>query len=283
MEILAVLLKISRWQNCMITTMVVLVVFQLLPDHPTLSVTAIAIIAASLITAIGNIFNDIVDQKSDKINHPERPLPSEMISSKLALLYMIIFMVTAFVSAYSLNIKCFLITAVAALMLLLYSVLIKRIPLLSNIWVAFISMLVFFYAGAVDPEFVIIDFNIISAGGIFAFLLHLGREIIKDMQDREGDSIENIRTLANSFPLMVQRLTVTIVFLLLITFGGFIYNFLKPGLLFIVLFLLGIVVPVSVILFVLWRKDSRESYRLISMCLKIIMPVGLLVLLSTRL
>jgi geranylgeranylglycerol-phosphate geranylgeranyltransferase len=283
MENLAVLIKLSRWPNCMITALVILAVFQLLPEHPSLSTTAIAILAATLITAFGNIFNDLLDQKSDKINHPDRPLPAGLISSKLVILYMIIFTVAGLILAYTLNLTCFLFTTAAAVMLLLYSLLIKRIPLLSNIWIAFIGMLVFFYAGAVDPDFVIFELNYISAGGIFAFWLHLGREIIKDMQDREGDSSENIKTLANSCPLIVPRISVTISLLIMMIFGGFIYNFLKPGLLFIVLFILGIVVPVLMLLFVLWRRDSHKSYRLISMCLKVIMPIGLLVLLTTKL
>ncbi len=275
---LTALLKLIRWQNCLITILVVIVAILLLPDYPAPVVFVLAALAAAMIAAYGNIFNDLVDLESDRINHPERPLPAGRISPSSARFWLFGFLIIGLVMAARINNQCFIMAALAAVMLFLYSSFIKRIPLLANLWVALIAMLTFFYAGYVDPGFRFWDFNLVSAGGIFSFWFHLGREIIKDLQDREGDLTVNVKTLANSCPVVVPRLVVTVAFLILALFGILIYFFLKPGLIFIVTFIFGIIVPIMAVLMLLWRNDAQVSYKLLSGILKLLMPVGLIVL-----
>jgi len=275
---LIALLKLIRWQNCLITILVVIVAILLLPDHPAPAVFVLAALAAAMIAAYGNILNDLVDLESDRINHPQRPLPAGKISPSSARFWLFGFLIIGLVMAARINHQCFILAALAAVMLFLYSSFIKRIPFLANLWVALIAMLTFFYAGYVDPGFRFWEFNLVSAGGIFSFWFHLGREIIKDLQDREGDLAVNVKTLANSRPLVVPRLVVTLAFLILTVFGILIYFFLKPGVIFIVTFIFGLIVPIIVLLVFLWRNDSQDNYKLLSAILKLLMPVGLIVL-----
>jgi geranylgeranylglycerol-phosphate geranylgeranyltransferase len=279
---LRALIKLIRWQNCLITILVVIVAILLLPEHPSPAVFVLAALAAAMIAAYGNIFNDLVDLESDRVNHPQRPLPAGKISPSSARFWLFGFLIIGLVMAARINNQCFILAALAAIMLFLYSAYIKSVPFLSNVWVALIAMLTFFYAGYADPGFRFWDFNLVSAGGIFSFWFHLGREIIKDLQDRKGDLAVNVKTLANSCPVIVPRLVVTLAFLIFAVFGILIYFFLKPGIIYVVTFIFGIIVPILVILTLLWRNDSRDGYRVLSAILKLLMPIGLIVLAVAR-
>jgi len=276
------LMRLIRWPNCLITVLAVIATLFLLPASPSLTIICFASLAAVMITGYGNIFNDLVDLEADRINHPERPLPAGQIRVSSAKLWMFAFLLIGLALASRISHNSFLIAALIAAMLFMYNVFAKKVPLLSNLWIALIGLFTFVYAGYAGPSYKLWELNLANAGGIFAFLFHLGREIIKDLQDIEGDKAANIKTLANTCPRIIPKLIATSAYIMLFGFAVLLYVFLKPGSLFVVIFILGIFVPATAVLVLLWKSDTQNEYRKISAVLKALMPVGLAALLAAR-
>ena len=276
------ILRLIRWPNCLIAGLTVMCGIILLPELPPTAAVILAIVCAISLTALGNIDNDLADIQSDKINHPNRPLAYGTITKTTAIALLIIFSIISLVTAFLLNSRCFLIVVSAVILLLTYNHALKRVPLLSNIIIALIGGMAFIFAGSLDVGFNIMEINLLTSGAIIAFLFHLGREIIKDLQDREGDIAVKIKTFANSVVLKYVKLFVGSIFLILFVYVIFMIQFLKLRIVFCVSFLFGVVIPLIVLACRFWNNDSNKSYHFISIALKILMPIGLLTLLLAR-
>jgi len=145
----------------------------------------IASISAMMLVGGGNALNDYNDRESDKENHPNRPIPAGLIDAEEALGYsrfllagglMIVFFGLA-------NKLPFVIALIGTVTLISYENRLKALGLSGNIAVGFMSGAVFLYAGMVvnDPGPTLWMFGL-------AFLATVSREIIKDIQDLEGDT-----------------------------------------------------------------------------------------------
>jgi len=275
-------LKLIRWQNCLIAALTVLCGAFLLPHLPQVKTILIGIAAAFCLTAFGNMDNDIMDIKSDSVNHPARPLPSGALKKNSAFIFAVVTVITGVVLSGLVNLKCLLIAAVATILLIIYNHWLKNVPLLSNVVIALISGLTFIFAGFLDSKFNILEINLITSGAIIAFLFHLGREIVKDLQDTAGDKSVNIKTFANQSVLKYVKLFVTIAFVILIVYVVLMIQILKLEIAFSVSFLFGIMIPLIVLLVRFWNNATVKSYQYISTALKILMPIGLATLLLAR-
>ena len=144
----------------------------------------IASISAMMLVGGGNALNDYNDQESDKENHPNRPIPAGLISAENSLLYSQFLLgggllVVLFGLANKLP---FIIALVGTITLISYENQLKALGMSGNIAVGFMSGAVFLFAGMVvnDPGPTLWMFGL-------AFLATISREIIKDIQDLEGD------------------------------------------------------------------------------------------------
>ena len=145
----------------------------------------IASISAMMLVGGGNALNDYNDRESDKENHPNRPIPAGLINAEDALTYSRILlagglMIVLFGLANKLP---FVIALIGTVALISYENQLKALGLSGNIAVGFMSGAVFLYAGMVvnDPGPTLWMFGL-------AFLATVSREIIKDIQDLEGDT-----------------------------------------------------------------------------------------------
>src|ERR1035437_3217806 len=173
----------------------------------------LAAITASLTMSAGNIINDIYDLNWDKINHPFRPLPSGVISLKAALIfYFILLAVSLLLSLFISNLN-FAVNLLAVFLLYLYSYKLKRIAFGGNLVVSLLTGLTFIYGGIAVNN---ISNSIMPA--LFAFLINLIREIVKDMEDTEGDIREGIISFPSKYGVKTAKNTITALSILLILF-----------------------------------------------------------------
>jgi len=266
------IIKLIRPVNFLITFISVIVAAVIcLPDKSPVVNVFIAAIAASLVMASGNIINDIFDLEIDKINRPERPLPSGKISNKEALVLYFIFLLLSFIFSWFINLPAFLIVVVSTLILYLYSKYIKRIPLVGNIIVAFLTGLVFIYGGFVvdNPKAAIVP-------ALFAFLINLIREVVKDMEDINGDRMIGVITLPIKFGFQKSRVLILVItiFLVLFTLYPFLIQFYKIEYILIVMIIVNPILVYSLKL--LFKNQSVGSLSKISNLLKLDMVFGLI-------
>lgn len=147
-------------------------------------------ISVFLATGAGNTINDYCDYEIDKINKPERPIPSGRIKLKNALYYSLILFVIATILGFFISVANGVTVIVCSILMIVYAFDFKQRCLIGNITVALLTGLTFVYGGLITG-----DVNLGILLGFFAFLMTLSREIIKDTEDIEGDLKENARTL----------------------------------------------------------------------------------------
>ena len=145
----------------------------------------IASLAAMMLVGGGNALNDYNDRESDKENHPNRPIPAGLINADEALVYSrILLLVGLLIVLFGLANKLpFIIALIGTVTLISYENNLKALGLSGNMAVGFMSGAVFLYAGMVvnDPGPTLWMFGL-------AFLATVAREIVKDIQDLEGDT-----------------------------------------------------------------------------------------------
>ena len=146
-------------------------------------------------TTAGNVINDYFDNDIDKINAPNRPIPIGSVSKSHALLFSVFLFFTAFIFCLFLPPFAITIAIINFALLILYTPFFKRRPFIGNIIVSYLggSTILFGSAsligsGVFQNELFLILFFLI-------FLSTYSREVIKDIEDMEGDNDQNLKTL----------------------------------------------------------------------------------------
>ena len=173
--------------------------FLTLRTYPLTGVLGLSMLSAMLISAAGMAINDYFDRHIDARIKPHRPIPSGRIKSRSALLIsLLLFGIGVYIPLEYVNITCVYIALIVSLLLVIYSWLLAKLPLLGNIAVALSTGLTFVFGEATATGH-IFSTNI-SILFTLAFLSTLAREIYKDIEDVEGDKISR-RTI----PMIVGR------------------------------------------------------------------------------
>lgn len=153
--------------------------------------TLLLAVAALFSTGFGNVINDIFDHETDRISHPERPIPQGHITLKSAVIYSVLLGTGALASAVSVAPLFGFATLIPVLLLLLYALFLKRTPLAGNIIVSILVAYALLF-GALQAPFL----SRLFIPALLALLLNFTREIIKDVQDKAGDTASGITTTA---------------------------------------------------------------------------------------
>jgi len=148
--------------------------------------------AAFAACAFGNIVNDLRDVEIDRVNNPGRPLPSGRVRGNWAAAEAAGFGLAGILTALPLGRNPMLLVFFTLALLFLYALYYKKTPA-ANFIVALVASLSFLLGGWVAGN----DFCLIPLG--FAFLIHLPREIVKDVIDLEGDRPAGVHSLPIRF------------------------------------------------------------------------------------
>lgn len=235
-----------------------------------------------LILSGGNAINDFFDLDIDRVNHPRRPLPSGRVKREEALLLAVLFFLMGITLSFYIHLIAFLIAIFATLSLVLYSLLLKKKGIAGNILVSFLSAIVFPYGGlAVSPHSAFRTPHIFQLffPFLFAFLFHLGREIVKDTADMEGDSKWNARTLPLQHGKTIALNYSFRIFLLLILITPLPFFFRAFNLIYLLMVLFGVDLFLLLLLLYLFQNPTSERLSKAEMLMKADMGVGLLALL----
>ena len=145
---------------------------------------AICCLCSMMLVGGGNALNDYNDRETDKENHPERPIPSGSISADTASVYAQALLGSGLlILLFGLDNKMpFVIALIGIILLIVYENGLKAAGISGNITVGLMSGAVFLFAGMAvnDPG------PTLWMCGL-AVLATVTREIIKDVQDLEGD------------------------------------------------------------------------------------------------
>ena len=290
-------LKLIRYQNLLL-----LVFMQIIfrygffkYQNITLALTdfqyVILVLSTFLIAAGGYVINNIFDQDTDAINYPKKVVVGNSISEKQAYnIYLILTSCGVGIGFYLANvIQKPLFAAIFILIaatLYLYATSLKQMLLIGNIVVAFLLAFSVIIIGIFDlypvtfvenQQQMGVLFSILIDYAIFAFIINLFREIIKDFEDFEGDKIEGM----NTFPIYFgKKIAVKIIFgfsfipliLLLFYINQYLIN-----LLFVTIYLfLFVAAPLLIFIMKIWNAESKKDFQFLSLLLKWILFFGIL-------
>ncbi|WP_323171537.1 geranylgeranylglycerol-phosphate geranylgeranyltransferase [Natrialba sp. PRR66] len=152
--------------------------------------TVTAVAATGLAVGAGNAINDYFDREIDRINQPERAIPRGAVSPRGALAFSLVLFVAAVALALTLPRSAVAIAGINLVALVAYTEFFKGLPGLGNALVAYLVGSTFLFGaaavGEIGPAVVLCALAAIAT---------LTREIIKDVEDVEGDREEGLNTL----------------------------------------------------------------------------------------
>jgi geranylgeranylglycerol-phosphate geranylgeranyltransferase len=265
-------IKITRPINVLITFCVIIIASAIcIRGEYVISKILFAAIVGGATAGAGNIINDIFDLEIDKINKPARPLASGRLKLNEALgLYIALVIFSVALSAL-INWPAFIIEVFTSIALFFYSLSLKKVALVGNLLVSFLTGLAFIFGGVAVGHF---QHAIIPA--IFAFLINLLRELLKDMEDLKGDSQIGVLTFPCKYGLLsTKKLIFILTFVLIMaTFYPFLFNIYGIKYFIVVMAF----VNTSLIYFIkkLFDDDWLKNLSKLSFLLKLDMIFGLI-------
>jgi 4-hydroxybenzoate polyprenyltransferase len=293
-------LQLIRFKNLLIITLLQGVIFFYLIKNAYFKVNLttqlsdfeafLLIICTCCMAICANVVNDILDQKEDKINRPDRPIINRSISLNTAWTIYYGSLTLGFFIAIYLGIKInrpylIVIYPICQSILYFYSARMKSTVLFGNLIVsAFtaITILIFLIA---EPEIVVNPLlknclNLLLSFSVFAFFINLIREIVKDIEDYKGDNLAGRVTLTTqrgtSFSKKVSIWLASFFIMLCLIWlmvSQSIFEYLSVALLIIF-----IVLPLVRTIFELSKADHQISFSKLSITLKQVMLAGLILL-----
>jgi 4-hydroxybenzoate polyprenyltransferase len=275
------------------------------PDHLLRIPFLLLVFATVIIAAGGNIINDVFDVSIDETNKPGKNLVGKKISEKTALNVAYLFFIPGSIVGISLGIM-YNMTAIgflfpfSAATLYMYSASFKRKLLIGNILIAFLAALTILIVGIFEPHYFVstsiwlrgtmltgdvsmdslylAGWKIILFYSLFAFLISLVRELIKDAEDLDGDERAQRKTFPVRFGIRNTKILISILIIttcLLLSY--LLYENLSGNSSVNILYLIIMVsIPFAALLYLVITASEKKDFYYASMFSKIIMLCGIL-------
>ncbi len=228
-----------------------------------------------LIAAAGYIINDIFDFNIDLINKQNKTYVNIIISKNNAYIYYWILNITAFSLLIILNkLYFYLIGSFTAVSLFFYAKNLKKTVLIGNLLVALLtafSIIQFRFYFDISNENSRITLILYST---FAFLTTLIREIIKDIEDKDGDSKSGVSTIASFFSVKTLKIILNVLNLIIFSILVISYFILENSLISSIYLSTFLFFFPPYISYKLYYAVKKEDYSYISLMLKIYMMIG---------
>jgi 4-hydroxybenzoate polyprenyltransferase len=247
-----------------------------------------------LIAAAGYIINDYFDLNIDRVNKPKRLVVDRIIKRRWTILWHWILsglglLLSLYVSWRIRNPLVAVGNLGCIVLLYFYSTTFKRKLLIGNVIISLLTAWVilvlyvgeFYWAGFIDSDYrrflaTIFKFAIVYSS--FAFLLSLIREVIKDIEDMDGDMKYGCRTMPIVWGVNVAKVfagTLTVVLIGALVILQF-YVLQKAWFPLTAYGVLLVDLPLLWILRKLYTAQTKEDYHRLSNTIKLVMLAGIL-------
>lgn len=249
------------------------------------------VLASVCIAGAGYIINDYFDVNIDQVNKSDRVIVGKFIKRRAAILLHAIIsfaglMLSIYVGYKIRNVFIPLFNFLAILILLFYSSTFKKKLLIGNILISLLTAWVILvltlaeYRFRISPHDIVwqrlLKLSFVYAG--FAFIVSLIREVIKDMEDMEGDMKYGCTTMPIVWGIPVSKVFtgVWIVVLAGVLAALQIYV-VQFGWWFSVLYsTVAIIIPLIWVLRKLYQANTPQDFHKLSNVVKLIMLAGII-------
>lgn len=226
------------------------------------------VFASTLTIASGYIINNFYDAKKDLINRPKKAMIDRLVrqETKLKVYFTINFIVVFLMLFISWRAMLFFSTYI--FLIWFYSHKLKKMFFVGNITAAILAILPFFGILMYYKNF----YAVIFAHAIFLLLLILIREIIKDLENIEGDLIADYKTIPVAFGEKTAKMVISILTFLTLVPVYFLIEIYNVGYMDIYFYLSLIALLFFGIL--LWKATKKTEYLKLHFLLKLIIVSG---------
>lgn len=263
--------EITRPHNLAIAALAILTGWGLAGGGTSGWVLAAAVLSGVLVAAAGNVVNDYFDADIDRINKPRRPIPSGRMSRGESRRYSLLLALLSLAAAAAAGLPMLCMVLLWNGALYLYSAKLKSRFLLGNLVVSLVCSSGFI-AGAWTAGHAVAAL----VPTLLAFLLLMGREIVKDVEDLPGDRACGATTLARRLGEKRALRVALVFFVLFAILGPWPYWLQLVGESYLWM-LLGAVLPLLLLATLLMFRDTSPSNLVrVSWILKIDMFLGVL-------
>jgi 4-hydroxybenzoate polyprenyltransferase len=260
----------------------------------------IMVLATVIVAAGGYVINDIYDYPIDVINKPKKTFINNLISERNAYWLYISMNFLVVLSGVYFYVRtgwkaAYWYPIIGISMLWLYSYQLKKLVLLGNLTVAlfcaFVPFMVYVPEATVAfPEYELLRnfqvetsslmYNVFAAYAAFAFLSTFYREIVKDIEDKNGDAIYGGRTLPIVFGVQIAKIVAFLMGLILIVFIGFVIDWESQfgSWIRVIYSVVFIALPTVYSLSQLLMAKEKAAFHHVSQVIKMVMLTGLLYL-----
>jgi len=308
MKLIDAFLRLVRWPNLLIIAVTQLLFyysviqpFYLANEHIFSSFTGthfiLLIVSSLLIAAAGNIINDYFDLNIDEVNKPEKKVIDKLIKRRWAIVMHIVFSAIGILLGFFIDFQTpifwlGLSNLICVLLLFGYSISLKKKLLVGNIlvslltaWVVLVAFFCYYrsfqchaceatYWHAELRRFIRISF--LYTG--FAFVISLIREVVKDMEDMEGDARYGCRTMPIVWGIPASKVFVAVWLVVLIGMIGIVQFYVfQLGWVWSAVYCIALIIaPLLWILRKLFMAQVPKDYHQLSSMIKFVMLTGLL-------
>lgn len=310
MKLFQAFLRLVRWPN-LVFIAITQVLFVYCIVHPVMSAAGavpnihgvyfiLLLVSSVLIAAAGYIINDYFDLNIDLINKPDKLVVDKIISRRWVIFWHLVFSITGIIISFYIDWKTnvsFLGIAnlVCVALLFVYSISLKKKLLSGNIVISALTAWVILVVGWCETSNLlqqsligsftekITRISFFYAG--FAFVISLVREVVKDMEDVEGDRRYGCNTMPIALGINATKvfvavwLVVLISALLIVQFYVLVFRWWLSA----VYCILVIILPLLYIFKMLFPAKTSDDYHRLSSLIKLAMFTGILSMLFFRL
>lgn len=249
------------------------------------------VLSTVLIAAGGYVINNIFDQDTDNDNKPNNVIVGKSISETNAYsIYVALNISGVSIGFYLSNViakpgfaSLFILIAAT---LYFYAINWKQMLLIGNFIVALLLSFSVIIIGIFDLFPVVNQsnqplmanlFSILIDYAVFAFMINFIREIVKDLEDVNGDYNQGMRTLPITLGISRTAKVVSILsFIPVCAILLYINNYLMPLLFVTIYMLLFVVGPLLYFSIKIWSASSQKEFHVLSLLLKWILLFGIL-------
>ena len=240
------------------------------------------ILTIVLLTAGGNFINDYFDVRVDRINKPDAVYVETQVKRRVVILAHIVttalgILISFFVGKSMHSYLPFIIAIGVSIALGLYTPFFKKRVLSGNLLVSLCIGVIPIWS--VWPHLSNIHIGFwTSIFSVFAFSVNFSREIVKDIEDVDGDAAENYKTLPVVMGTQTARIYALLFLFSALTTAGvtlFIAATQHHSLGTLYLIGMGMCLPLVISLFAVFMANSKEGFHKASLILKITMAVGI--------
>lgn len=257
----------------------------------------ILMLSSLLIAAAGNIINDYFDRNIDEINKPGKKVIDKLIKRRWAIIMHIVFSLTAMLMGFYIDSQTPVFwlgisNTICVLLLFAYSISLKKKLLVGNVlislltaWVILVCFLCYYRSldcsscGSFEWQAQLrryIRISFLYAG--FAFVISLVREVVKDMEDMEGDRRYGCKTIPISWGIPASKVFVAVWLVVLIGMISIVQAYVwQLGWYWSIAYsIVLILVPLLWILRKLYQARVPKDYHQLSTVIKLVMLAGLM-------